>query len=159
MRDWMRLLLSLAAPLAVGFIGAAATASGVRDWYPGLAKPPFTPPPWVFGPVWTVLYLMMGAALFLVWRGGLATRAREEAVWAFAVQLILNALWSPAFFGARSPAAGLAVIILLDAAVVVTIPLVSRVSRAGGWLLAPYLLWALFATVLNVEIWRLNRTG
>lgn len=154
--DALRFVVSFAAPLAVGAIGGIATTRSVVEWYPALAKPWFTPPSWLFGPVWTALYLTMGVALFLVWRGGLTSRARRLAVALFAVQLALNAAWSPVFFGARAPAAGLLVILLLDMAVAGTIVAFRRVSSTAAWLLSPYLVWVLFATTLNFEIWRLN---
>jgi tryptophan-rich sensory protein len=154
--DVLRFVVSLAAPLLVGAIGGIATAQSVVEWYPALAKPWFTPPPWLFGPVWTALYVAMGVALFLVWRGGLTSPECRVAVAVFAVQLALNVAWSPVFFGLRAPGAGLLVILVLDVAVVATIVAFRRVSKAAAWLLVPYLAWVLFASALNFEIWRLN---
>lgn len=152
-----RLLLSVLLPLAIGAAAGWATAQGVRDWYPTLIKPPFNPPSWVFGPVWTLLYILMGIAFFLVWmrkeESPLAGRAM--AVWG--VQLVLNFLWSFFFFWGRAPGWALLEILVLLAALVWTVALFFRVSRWAGWLMTPYLAWVTFASVLNASIWILNR--
>ena len=153
--DW-RLPVSIVLPQAVGISAAFATAAGVRNWYPSLVKPGFTPPSWVFGPAWTLLYLLMGIALWLVWReAGTDDRARP-ALLVFAVQLALNALWSVLFFGLRSPALAFAEIVMLWAAITLTIVLFRRVSPLAAALLVPYWLWVGFATLLNGSIWILN---
>ncbi len=143
----------LGANAAVALMSGLATASSVRSWYPALAKPSWTPPPWVFGPAWTLLYALTAVAGWLVWRragwGG--------ALAAFGVQLVLNAAWSFCFFGARSPLAGLLDIVLLWTAIVVTFERFRRLDRTAAWLLVPYLVWVTFAAALNIEIWRLNR--
>ena len=157
MRDSLKLIISLAVPQVVGLTGALATASGVRDWYPALAKPGFTPPGWVFGPAWTLLYLLMGIALWLVWREADRGDNVRPALVAFAVQLALNALWSFVFFGLRMPGAALAEIILLWGAILLTIVQFRKVSRLAALLLVPYWLWVSFAAVLNASIWLLNR--
>ncbi|WP_433623821.1 TspO/MBR family protein [Halomicrococcus sp. NG-SE-24] len=135
-----------------GVVPAFLTADDVSGWYTTVQQPAFTPPNWVFGPVWTTLYLLMGVALYLVWRG----ERDRLALGAFAVQLALNASWTLVFFGMQWPAGGLAVIVALLAAIVATIALFSRVDRRAALLLVPYLAWVAFATVLNYEIWRLN---
>jgi len=152
-RDIAVLILSVLVCLGVGAFGSAVTAASVAEWYPTLAKPWFTPPGWIFGPVWTALYVMMGVAVFLVWRRG---EGRAPALWAFAVQLALNALWSPAFFGMRSVAAGMIVIALLLPAIAVTTVLFFRRSKAAGVLMLPYLTWTSFATVLNAALLSMN---
>ena len=157
MRNSVKLVVSLAIPQLVGITGAFATMSGVRDWYPELAKPGFTPPAWVFGPAWTLLYLLMGVALWLVWREADRNENVRPALHAFAVQLILNALWSFVFFGLRMPGAALVEIILLWGAILLTIERFRRVSRLAASLLVPYGLWVSFAAVLNASIWLLNR--
>jgi benzodiazapine receptor len=139
-----------------GGLGAIATASGVRDWYPTLIKPSWTPPSAVFGPVWLVLYAMMGIALGLVWAKGLETKREKRAIAWFGTQLALNVLWSVVFFGFRSPAWGYIVIILLWLSIAATIWLFSKISRLAGWLLAPYLLWVTFASTLNFNILTIN---
>lgn len=145
----------LGLPLAVGAFGGIATASSVTTWYAGLTKPVFNPPSWIFGPVWTTLYLMMGVALFLVWRTG-ATAQRNRALGLFFVQLALNGAWSFLFFGMERPDLALVNIVLLDVAIFATIHVFRPLSRPAAALLVPYLLWCLFATVLNGAIWNLN---
>jgi benzodiazapine receptor len=137
-------------------MGAVFTTSSVRDWYPTLQKPSWNPPAWLFGPVWTILYIMMAIAAWLVWqRRGLVIV--NSALGLFAFQLILNAAWSPLFFGLRSPLAGLSDIFLLWAAIFVTLLSFWKISPAAGVLLVPYWLWVSFATALNFAIWKLNR--
>ena len=157
MSNAIKLILAVAVPLAVGGLSGFATARGVATWYPTLAKPSFNPPAWVFGPTWTVLYILMGVALFLVWRQGLGTDGVKLALTVFAVQLVLNALWSIIFFGMQSPAWAFVEIILLWLAIVATLWAFWRVIPAAGWLLVPYLAWVSFAAVLNGSIWILNR--
>ncbi|KPK01963.1 MAG: hypothetical protein AMS20_12690 [Gemmatimonas sp. SG8_28] len=153
----VRLVVSLALPLAVGALSGLATARSVTDWYPALAKPPFNPPSWVFGPVWTALYLMMGAALYLVWREGAQRPEVRTAILLFAVQLALNGLWSVLFFGVRSPALAFAEILLLWTAIGATTLAFWAIRTTAGALLLPYLAWVTFAAVLNGSIWWLNR--
>lgn len=143
--------------LVAGFIGSAFTTPHIPGWYAGLAKPSFTPPSWLFGPVWTALYILMGISLFLVWRGGLGERRVQLAVGIFIVQLACNVLWSFAFFGRQSPLAGLVVISVLWILIVITIIASAFVSKAAAFLLIPYALWVSFASILNASIWRLNR--
>jgi tryptophan-rich sensory protein len=157
MRDAIKLLLAVAVPLAIGGLSGFATARGVDTWYPTLAKPSFNPPAWVFGPTWTVLYILMGVALFLVWRQGLDTPGVKLALTLFAVQLALNGLWSILFFGMQSPAWAFAEILLLWLAIVATLWAFWRLMPVAGWLLVPYLAWVSFAAVLNGSIWILNR--
>ncbi|MFM7809881.1 MAG: TspO/MBR family protein [Planctomycetota bacterium] len=139
--------------LAGGAASGLATPPG--DWYRSLAKPDWTPPPWLFGPVWTLLYLMIGVAGWMLWR------ARREPhgplpFALFVIQLALNFAWTPVFFGLQAPGAALAVIALLLLAIAVTIALAWRVRMLAGMLLVPYLLWVSFAAALNLAIWRLN---
>jgi len=151
-----RLIISLLIPQAVGILSGFATARGVREWYPALQKPGFTPPSWVFAPVWTVLYLMMGVALYLVWRQGTDRPEIRIALAAFAVQLILNGLWSLIFFGARAPGPAFVEIVALWLAIGVTVVLFYGVSRPAAALMVPYWAWVGFAAALNLGIWRLN---
>lgn len=153
----IRLAIAVAIPLLVGGLSGFATARGVQDWYPGLVKPSFNPPSWVFGPVWTLLYLMMGIAAFLVWQKGLANGAVKTALALFAIQLALNGLWSILFFGMRSPGLALADIILLWLSIGATLVLFWRLTPVAGMLLLPYEAWVTFAVVLNGSIWLLNR--
>ena len=157
MGNAIKLILAVAVPLAVGGLSGFATARGVDTWYPTLAKPSFNPPAWVFGPTWTLLYILMGVALFLVWRQGLEAEGVKLALTVFAVQLVLNALWSIIFFGMQSPGWAFVEIILLWLAIVATLWAFWRVIPAAGWLLVPYLVWVSFAAVLNGSLWILNR--
>jgi len=146
------MLLCYGAAAVGGLLGAGADGG----WYADLAKPSWTPPSWVFGPVWTVLYGMMGVAVWLVW---LRRRRRPGAaapMTAFAAQLAFNAAWSPLFFGLHRPGMAFADIVLLWLALVATVWLFLRRRPIAGLLLAPYLLWISFAVALNFAIWRLN---
>jgi tryptophan-rich sensory protein len=157
MKNAIRLVVAIVLPLVVGGLSGYATAQGVRSWYPTLVKPFFNPPAWVFGPVWTMLYILMGVAAFLVWRRGLTVDGVKAALGLFLVQLALNGLWSILFFGMQSPGLALIEIVVLWIAIAATIRAFSRVSPAGAGLLAPYLAWVSFATLLNGSIWWLNR--
>ena len=143
--------------LIAGFIGSLFTTPQIPGWYAGLAKPSFTPPSWLFGPVWTALYILMGISLFLVWRVGIGERRVQIALVVFMAQLACNVLWSFAFFGRQSPLAGLVVIVVLWILIVVTGIACAPVSRTAALLLIPYFLWVSFASILNASIWRLNR--
>lgn len=156
MRALLQILGSIVVAQLAGIIGAWATASSVRSWYPTLEKPWFTPPNWLFGPAWITLYTLMGIAAWLVWRHGSSEPAVRWALALYGVQLVINAAWSPVFFGLRAPGPGLAVIVVLWFAIVATIVAFGRVSSAAAWLLAPYIAWVTYATALNFEIWRLN---
>lgn len=158
MNNTIKLVISVALPLALGGLSGYATARGVSNWYPTLVKPSFNPPAWLFGPVWTVLYIMMGVAAFLVWRRGLDVDGVRIALTIFVVQLALNGIWSILFFGMQEPGWALAEIILLWIAIGTTILLFWRVAPAAGALLLPYLAWVSFATVLNASLWWLNRS-
>jgi len=159
MNNTVKLVISVALPLAVGGLSGYATARGVSTWYPTLIKPSFNPPAWVFGPVWTLLYIMMGIAAFLVWRRGLDADGVKIALTVFAIQLALNGLWSILFFGLQAPGWALAEIILLWMAIGTATLLFWRVDPTAGLLLLPYWAWVSFATVLNASLWWLNRSA
>jgi len=151
MRDWAVLAGFLVLCFAVAGVGGMWTASSVGPWYQALQKPPFNPPGWVFGPVWTVLYAMMAVAAWLVWRkAGFAGAAVPLAV--FAVQLALNLAWSGLFFGLRQLGWAFADIVLLWIAIAATIAAFACVSAPAAWLIAPYLAWVSFASLLNFEL-------
>ncbi len=150
------LVLFIAVCLMAGGLGAIFTAGAVRDWYPGLTKPSWTPPGWLFGPVWTALYLMMAVAAWIVWQKRGFTHG-SGALGLFFFQLALNAAWSPLFFGLRNPLAGLLDIVPLWAAILATIVSFWRIAPAAGALLAPYWLWVSYATALNFALWKMNR--
>ena len=155
-RSWVVLAGLVALCLAVGGLGGWVTAQSVADWYPTLAKPAWNPPAWVFGPVWTALYVMMAVAAWLVWRRGPDAPAVRAALVLFFVQLALNGLWSPLFFGLRAPGLAALDIAALWAMIALTTTAFFRQSRAAGLLMLPYLAWASFAAVLNFTIWRMN---
>jgi tryptophan-rich sensory protein len=159
MRAALRLLAFLLVPLLVGAGSGFVTTGAVRDWYPTLVRPSFAPPSWVFGPVWTALYLMMGFAAWLVWRKAGSDPAGRVALGLFAVQLVLNGLWSLLFFGLRAPGLALIEIVVLWVAIAAMRRGFWRVDAAAGWLLVPYLAWVTFATALNAGFWWLNRSG
>jgi tryptophan-rich sensory protein len=156
------LVLSLFAVFAVAALGGLATASGTASWYATIAKPSFNPPSWVFGPVWTLLYILMAVAAYLLWSAPIRPEAapiRRWALIAYAVQLLLNLAWSPAFFALQSPFAGVLVIVPLWISILVTLLLAWRVRRSAAMLLLPYLAWVSFAALLNMAIWRLNASA
>tara|TARA_R110001583_G_scaffold17011_5_gene69317 strand:- start:122 stop:595 length:474 start_codon:yes stop_codon:yes gene_type:complete len=142
--------------LAVGFLSSFATQSSVNDWFVTLNKPVFNPPNWLFAPVWTVLYILMGVAAGLVWAKGFYHLWVKTALYHFGFQLLLNAAWSIVFFGFKQPFWGLVVIISLLCLIVLTMRWFRIVDKYASWLLIPYLLWVCFATVLNYKIWELN---
>jgi tryptophan-rich sensory protein len=155
-RGW-RSLVGLVVWVLVAFLPSLGGLLAMPDaWYARIAKPPWNPPSWVFGPVWTLLYLSMGVAAWLVWRhGGLRAQAWPLSV--FAVQLALNAAWSPLFFGLHRPGLALVDIVAMLVAIASTIRAFRAVQPAAGLLLVPYLAWVSFATVLNGTIWWLDR--
>ncbi|MBE0432717.1 tryptophan-rich sensory protein [candidate division WOR-3 bacterium] len=157
MPDLVRLIISVSVCEVAGIIGSIFTTPAIPTWYAALAKPPFTPPPWLFGPVWLTLYALMGIALFLVWRQGAAVLHVQRGLALFVLQLLLNILWPAVFFGMRSPLYGMIVIVLLWLAILATILQFGKVSELASYLLIPYILWVSFAAVLNLSIFILNR--
>jgi translocator protein len=137
-----------------GVVGSVFTFPQITTWYASLAKPEFSPPNWVFGPVWTTLYLLMGLAAYMVWKKG--GKGAQEGLALFIGQLVLNTLWSLAFFGMRSPLYGLIVIAALWLAIAGTIWKFNEVSKTAALMMVPYILWVSFAAVLNYSIWALN---
>lgn len=141
--------------IAISAVGGWVTAQSVGSWYRELARPAFSPPDWVFAPVWTTLYLMIAVAGWRVWRVRGLTGA-PAAMSAYAVQLALNLAWSFIFFGAREIGLAFAAIVVLLAAICINAALFHRIDRVAGWLLAPYAAWVAFASILNLALWRLN---
>ena len=154
--QWKALTLIVIITLAVGGLGGLATMSSVTSWYPTLNKPGFTPPNAVFGPAWSLLYVLMAISAWRVWRRPGPGNARRTALGLWSLQLALNFAWSFLFFGLRAPAVALAEILVLVVALAATLVASWRVDRIAGLLLAPYLAWVGFATLLTFEIWRLN---
>jgi len=155
-RPKLSLAVSVLVCELVGASGTLVSGSGVTVWYPSLTKPAFNPPAWVFGPVWTTLFALLGVAAWLVWRAGLDKRIVRVALGLFAAQYVVQVAWSGVFFGLRNPLGGLVVIAVLWAGIVATVAAFDRVDRRAALLLVPYLVWVSFAAVLNYELWRLN---
>jgi translocator protein len=157
--NWLILAAFIATALAAGALNAVfspAVSAAAKHWYAMLAKPEWAPPNAWFGPVWTSLYVLMGTAAWLIWRERYH-RSRTTALAAYAIQLLLNAAWAPLFFGAKNIGAGLFVIIALCLAIVWTIREFAAVKAGAAWMMAPYLVWAGFASALNLAIWKLNQ--
>ncbi len=152
---WGALVVSIAVCCAAAGTGSLITTPALRHWYPSLHKPAWTPPDGVFAPVWTVLYLTMAIAAWMVWRRR-PFRDVAPALALFAVQLVLNVAWSGLFFGLHSPRAGLIGIALLWCAIAATMVAFHRLTAPAGWILVPYLAWVSFAATLNFAVWRLN---
>jgi translocator protein len=151
-----RFLIAVLPVVAVSVAGSLVTAPNIPTWYAGLVKPGFTPPNWLFAPVWTLLYVMMASAIWRILSLPQDAPGRPAAIVSFFVQLALNTLWSWAFFGAKSPMAGLIVILALSVAIVTTIRAFWSLDRTAALLLVPYLGWVAYATALNGAVWRLN---
>ena len=156
-RSTLVLVGALVLVYAVAALGGLATSHGVRDWYPALAKPRWTPPSLLFGPAWTLLYAFMALVAWRVWRLPAAVADRTHVLRAWWLQLALNGAWSWAFFHFRSPAAGLAVIGALLVAICWIQPRLARIDRPSALLWTPYVLWVAFAACLNLAIWHHNR--
>lgn len=148
--------LSIVATELIGFAGTFFTIPSIQGWYTTINKPSFNPPNWIFGPVWTTLFLLIGISLGLVINLPKEARHKTKALIAFAVQLILNLGWSYVFFYLHRPGLALIEIGLLLLSIMVNIYYAGRDSKAAGWLLVPYLLWVGFASILNLAIWILN---
>lgn len=144
--------------LLTGAAGGAITSGNLASWYHTLTRPSGVPPDWVFGPVWTVLYVAMGSSAWLVWRHANRERGRAyDALMLWGWQLAVNALWPAVFFGLHAPGAALLVIFVLLALIVLTIRSFARIDRPAAALLAPYLAWTVYATYLNAGFWWLSR--
>ena len=141
----------------IGLIGTVFTLKSIADWYPNLVKPSFTPPSWLFGPVWIILYALMGIAVYFVWSKGMKSRGVRLGLVLFSVQLALNLIWSVLFFGLRSILGGLIDIILLWITILMTIVAFYKVSRKAALAMVPYLAWVTIALLLNFYVWKFNK--
>ncbi len=155
-REIPKLLISIIIVFLAGAVGTVSTLPQITSWYAALTKPSWTPPNWAFGPIWSTLYILMGIALFLVWREGLNRKNVRIAVLIFAAQLIINVLWSLIFFGTHNIFGGLILIIILIAAILVNIIVFYRISKPAGLILIPYLVWVCIAGYLNYSVYILN---
>jgi len=156
MNNTFKLIIAIIIPVAVGAISGFFTATGVESWYQTINKPSWNPPGWIFGPVWTTLYVMMGIALFLVWKSDSSDVLKKTAIALFAIQLILNFFWSFIFFDQQQIGWALVEIIVMWVFILLTIFAFGNVSKLAAWLLVPYISWVSFATILNYTIWKLN---
>jgi tryptophan-rich sensory protein len=156
MNNTLKAVLSISLCFVLGSSGGLITINEIPGWYAALQKPSFNPPNWLFGPVWTALYIMMGVALYLVWRNP-PSAGRKKALSAFLVQFALNCAWTPVFFAMHQLGAALVVIVLMWLAILRTILLFAPFSKTASWLLVPYISWVSFATLLNAAIWWLNK--
>ncbi|MBN1157392.1 tryptophan-rich sensory protein [Candidatus Woesearchaeota archaeon] len=152
MKNIWKLVVSIILPFLASAVGGLFTASSVSTWYVDLTKPSFNPPSWVFGPVWTILYLMMGISLYLLW----IKKSNRTAFILFGIQLVLNASWSILFFGLKVPLYALIEIIFLWFAILMTIIYFYKINKVSAYFLIPYILWVSFASVLNFAIFILN---
>jgi benzodiazapine receptor len=155
-RDIIKLIISIGVPLLVGGVGGLVTTPAISTWYATLNKPWFTPPSWIFGPVWITLYILMGLALFLVWRSP-RSRTRDIGIALFTAQLAVNLFWSFAFFGLENTLYGVFTIIPLWILIAATIYQFYKVSKGAAYLMVPYILWVSIATALNTAVYLLNR--
>ena len=155
-RSVLLLIGCILLPVLVGVVGSFITTASISTWYTTLTKPWFTPPNWVFAPVWTTLYCMMGVSLWLIIKDGFDDDEVKDGAICFAAQLALNFLWSIAFFGLRSPLMGMIVIVLLLVLIVLTIQRFRHISKPAAYLLIPYFCWTCCATILNTSILLLN---
>jgi len=154
--NFIKLIAAILVCMLAGAIGSIFTAPAINTWYASIRKPWFNPPNWLFAPVWTTLFFLMGISLYIVWGKGLEKKEVKLAVSVFGIQLALNILWSFLFFGLQSPFLAFVEIVLLWLAILATMMLFYKVSKNAGLLLAPYLLWVSFAAFLNYNVLMLN---
>jgi tryptophan-rich sensory protein len=152
-----KFVISIALCQSAGLLGSFFTIPAIPTWYATLNKPSFSPPDWLFSPVWISLYTLMGISLFMIWNRAEKGPIRRKALVFFFIQLILNALWSVCFFGLQSPLSGLIEMAFLWSAIVLTIYYFLKLSPRAAILLVPYLVWVSFAFILNFSLWSLNR--
>lgn len=150
----IKLTISVILPLLIGFLGSFFTSSSISTWYPTLVKPSFNPPNWLFGPVWTLLYMLMGVSFYLIWSS--KSKKKEQAMVFFGIQLLLNFFWSIIFFGLQSMFFAFVEILILWMLIMITIFAFYKISRKAAYLLIPYLIWVSFAAVLNASLFLLN---
>lgn len=155
MKNIIKLIISILIPLLVGLFGSFFTMSSVNDWYTTLFKPSFNPPSWIFGPVWTILFILIGISFYLVWKENFGNKSKV-AVGIYSIQLFLNLVWSLLFFGLKNLFLALIEIIILWFVIVANIIVFYRIKRETSLFLVPYLLWVSFATFLNYSIFTLN---
>lgn len=156
MNNTLKFIISIFTPLFVGGLSGFFTANSIAGWYATLQKPSFNPPNWIFGPVWTILYIMMGIALFVIWKSEAEPVLKKQALILFAIQLAVNFCWSLLFFYCESPGWALLDIIVMWVLILMTIFSFAKISSFAAWMLVPYISWVSFAMLLNFAIWKLN---
>ena len=156
MNNYLKFLISIVIPLVIGGISGGFTVSAINGWYTTINKPWFNPPNWIFGPVWTSLYVMMGIAFYLVWKSDATTAFKNQAITLFFIQLSVNFLWSIIFFYLQQPGWAFLDIIIMWIMILLTIFSFVKISSTASWLMVPYICWVSFASVLNFAIWKLN---
>ena len=157
MQKILKISLVVVVCVTIGYLSGMVTRDSIITWYPTLVKPVFNPPNWIFAPVWTLLYVMMGIAAGLVWTSNSDEQTTKKAIGFFAIQFGLNALWSYIFFGLHNPLLALIEIFLLLLLIYETYVQFKKIDKVAGMLLLPYLAWVSFATLLNASIWWLNK--
>ena len=154
--NYKRLIISLALPQSAGLVGSFFTTSAIPTWYATLQKPSFSPPNWIFGPVWILLYILMGISIYLIWQRIEENKKIRGAMWLFWVHLFFNAIWSIIFFGLHNPGLAFINIIIIWILIIVLMFKFWPINKWATYLLIPYLLWVSFASILNYFIWHLN---
>ncbi len=154
--NFFKLILCIAGCELVGILGTPFTVASIPTWYAGLVKPFFAPPNWLFGPAWAILYFLMGTSFYIIIKREWKKKEIKNATKFFIAQLALNFIWSPIFFGLRSPLLGLIIIVAMWSLIFVTAKKFYPISKLASYLLLPYLLWVSYATLLNASIWILN---
>ena len=156
MKNIVRFIVAVIIPVAIGAVAGIFTSTSIASWYITLNKPSFNPPNWIFAPVWTLLYILMGIAFYIIWIKQTSKSLKNKAMIFYFAQLILNFAWSLIFFYLQQPGWALLNIFLLLILITGTIFWFSKISKPASWLLFPYILWVSFATILNFAIWKLN---
>ncbi|MBK6936983.1 MAG: tryptophan-rich sensory protein [Chitinophagaceae bacterium] len=157
MNNTLKMIIAVAIPVIVGGLSGFFTVTGADSWYQTINKPSWNPPGWIFGPVWTTLYILMGIALFIVWKTDATGSVKKYAVLLFAAQMLLNFFWSFIFFSQQQPGWAFAEIVMLWILIFLTIFAFARINNTAAWLLVPYISWVSFAAILNYTIWQLNK--
>lgn len=156
MKNWMKLVISLVLPQLAGLSGALFTETGEGTWYRSIERPSWNPPSWLFAPVWTTLYVLMGIAFYLIWRTQ-ASPQRNRAMGLWVAQLVLNFFWTIVFFKLHEPGWAKVEIAVLWFMILLTIFAFARINKLAAWLLVPYISWVSFASILTFTIWQMNK--
>ncbi|MFT3933454.1 MAG: TspO/MBR family protein [Chitinophagaceae bacterium] len=157
MNNTTKLILSIVLTVGIGLLGGLFTAPEIQGWYAHINKPSWNPPNWLFGPVWTLLYVLMGIAFYKVWKTTTTADKKQWAIIIFIAQMALNFIWSYIFFNQHQPGWAFVDIVVLWLAIICTIIAFSRINSGAAWLLVPYISWVSFAAILNYVIWQMNK--